>query len=312
MGYGMPYHLEKGSVQRILEIYFNGLNRADMVNRVRRLQGSVGSLNWLNQGLFTALPAGPGSPITKGPPGSVAGLIAHLAEDWFGLEGVNHAAPWRYPTVPPRTTGYWYGYSGDVVEIMRQGFQWAMQLALGPQGTSTTGPPPLKIEILWKCPNPWFEMWVLRRPIDLAQLAANDWVPGLSRPALVTVIMATPPQLGAEVSLSPIATKPTTWPPGARYAVPSTQVDYELLGQRNPQYGIRLAPPENRPHAMWVVTHGDHVLTNPAPVAETQRDGTGILNLTIPQGGIYQGTNGVVTVSPSLPAGGVLLDGAPA
>jgi hypothetical protein len=229
-------------------------------------------------------------PVNKGLPGSRDKLIEHLATHWFGLVREGSTDRWAEPTQPGDETGYWQSYRGKVGDIARRGIEWALTLAF-------VSNPRSRIELLWTCPQPWFEMWVLRRPSDLATGDAPK------RPAVVTVIMATPPQYGAWVSWSPTAE------PADQNPKPTTQLDYQRWSDPAPAYTVRKSPPEQRTHAMWVVTHEKHVLTNAAPAAVTLAEGSDILDVGIPPGAVYHGTGDVVTVAPSMPSGGVRFNG---
>jgi hypothetical protein len=305
MGDGMPYHLEKGPVQRILEEYFNAADRARIKTSIGKLDnGGLHDLAWLNQPLFEQLTRDQLCTLKKGPPWSRDGFIKHLAKHWIGASQDaqrNWQAPPASQTGPPKTTGYWHAYQGDVGEIMRKGFQWALKLALNlpiqPDGKPVKEPttPPLDIEILWKCSNPWFEMWVLRRPVE----------GGDPNAAVVTVLMATPSHKGATVARSPIATEPKVRRDDASHPVPSTEPDYEELGKTAP----RVKPSEARKHAMWVVTHADHELVNPDGSVINPSTSADMGQVEIPLGAVYRGKGDVVIVSPSQPAGGVTCDG---
>ena len=310
----MPYHLEKGPLQRILEEYLNA-PRAKLEARVQKLKASVGSPQWLIDGVFKNLKH---DKLSKSPLGSAAGLYKHLMEHWFGfVETSPGSGNWvRQDNLRPGyvdlTTGYWVAYRGNVAEIMRQGLLLAMEMALvPPPSASATGtlPPPHRIELYWKCASPWFELWLLRRPYDLAS----------SDEAVITVLMSTPAQFGAMVAASPLAVGPSTQT-GSGPAVPSWEDDYECIG-RSP-FPPGFAPPPGatpprpaptpaalREHAMWVVSHENHVPVGPGFPKYTNPNQYPMWVVPIPQGAIYEGVGAVVTVSPSQPAGGVKFDG---
>lgn len=300
MSGGMPYHVEKGPLQRLLETYLNG-DRATITARRDKLARSVGSPSWLTQGIFKHLDKAPLARANQ----TKDDLYRHLMQHWFGFvehpAGAAAPANWyrqdvQRPGYVAPTTGFWIAYSGNVAEIMRQGFQWAMDvaLALPPTKRHKPPPPPLRIEILWNCPSPWFELWVMRRPFDLA--TADE--------AIVTVLMTTPPQEGASVATSPVAIGPSTR--GFAYPVPSWEEDYESLTEPWPPGAAAHRPRPAaavRPHAMWVVTHRHH---QPVGAGIT---GMPMWAITLPLGAVYQGLGDVVVVAPSSAAGGVKFDG---
>ncbi len=306
---GMPYHLEKGPLQRILEGYMN-TDRKTMRKRIEKLRRSKNSIKWLTEGILGSLTSQTQS---GAPPNWKQELIDHLMGDWFGC--VPTSTGWQRqdmakdPRQPElsKTTGYWVAYRGNVAEIMRQALLWAMELSLGlSPGEDGRGRWwPFKIEIFWKCPTPWYEMWVVRRPLH---------VPPLRR-GIITVIMMTPAQLGANVAERPIAEHPKTKPYGLQtpHAVPSWQDDYERLGEVWPANRQPTGRPRvkavDRQYAMWVVTHANHVKTGTLQVTDDTRGPADFWDWGIPQLRIYRGVDDVVIVSPSMPAGGVTHDG---
>lgn len=304
MGEGMPYHLEKGPLLRILERHLNS-DRAGMQARLEILKSSeADSLDWLLTGApeLWADPAFTRGPLTGDE------QRQRLIAEWFGYEE-DGAGGWRKPEPPPTTTGYWIGYRGDVHQIVRTAVKWALELAL-----ATGRGAPWTIELLWKCPAPWFEAWVVSRRIA-----------GTKR-GLVTIILVTPSHEGAEVSESPIAHSAESTPPGATHPIPSWQDDYERYDADHPDptsFPDRpRVPALERQHAMWVVTHERH------DIAQRRRptDGNGnsdpfrtfeantaaprqFADWSIPLLTVYEGVGPIVIVSPSMASGGVKHDG---
>jgi hypothetical protein len=289
MGEGMPYHLEKGPTLRIIEEYLNG-DRSHVCQVLNRVRAAVGQpLVWLDA--IPGLWADPRFANANVSPREV------ILRDWFGYE--KPANTWVPPDPNRAVTGYWIGYKGDVAEIVRGAFQWALELSLrtnaGPGEPCLKGPTPLPIELLWHCPAPWFEAWVVRRPVQV----------GAAQGGGVSIVFATPSHNGANVAESPIAHYNTTKVPGFSHPVPSTELDYSVFPAGGPTPG---AAERQRAHAMWVVTHEDQQSNTAAKVTFTATDSDfadwGIASLNT-----YEGTGPVVVVSPSLNAGGVRING---
>jgi hypothetical protein len=169
----MPYHLEKGPTIRLLEQHLNG-TADEMRAMLDGLRASPGSVAWV----LTAIPGlWDDARFNHSPLGSGAAVRDNLLRDWFGFEESGGA--W----VPEGgdTTGYWIAYQGDVNEIVRRTLQWALEQSLGiaPGEKGPGRDDPWPIEIFWKCPSPWFEGWVVTRPVDGRTDAAGS-VPGAS------------------------------------------------------------------------------------------------------------------------------------
>jgi hypothetical protein len=294
MGEGMPYHLEKGPTLRILEQKLNGPRTSvcKVLNAVRANPNDP--LGWLD--------AVPGLWSDDRFEQAAVAPRTNIVQDWFGYARMSPADPWTAGSAP--TTGYWIGYSGNVGEIVRRAIQWALELSLGVNAgdgqNCTTGPPPLPIELFWKCPAPWFEAWVVRRPV------------GEGKPnGLVSIVFMTPSHRGANVAESPVAkSDKTKVAGGALHPVPSREADYFMF---TPSGAKTTTPDERiRPYAMWVVTHEDHK-TDPTVKEQFTTNtaaGSDFTDWGIPYLSIYRGTGNVVVVSPSLAAGGVRIDGA--
>ena len=302
MPMGMPYHLEKGPTLRLLELYLNR-SAGEMQQLLDKLRASKGAaaaspkagLEWI----LDDPPTVGGQSWWANPqmaardPQNLGGLTLRndLITKWFGWT-VDTAGVWSGPDPNKPTTGYWIGYRGDVEAIVRRALTWSLELALGlDPGETKRGRPkdPLTIELFWKCPAPWFEAWVVPRR-DLR---------------CVTVLLVTPSHLGSNVSETPLATSMVTRPPNSLHPVPSTEADYEVLTTSGSPGA------SDRRQAMWVVTHADHKTDPNLPKITTNTAATAdFLEWGIPQLSIYNGTDPVVIVSPSAPAGGVREDGA--
>jgi hypothetical protein len=333
----MPYHLEKGPTIRLLEQHLNG-SAEEMRAMLDALRNSENSVDWVVSGI-------PGlwddPRFAHSPLGSGAAVQENLIRNWLGFEQVGGA--WQPGNDP--TTGYWVAYQGDVNEIVRRTLTWALEQSLGlaPDDAGAGRDDPWEIEVFWKCPTPWFEGWVVTRPIDGRADDDDPEEPDLrkrrldprrrrwhrwhhhhdhegSEPAgdeprgLVTVIFMTPSHLGANVAESPIAHSATTLPPGVTHAIPSWQDDYEVLGEPHPDLtGFpgrpKIAPPNERAFSSWIVTHRDHQTVGQIDVTTNTAAAADFADWGIPLLSIYAGQGDIVIVSPSVAAGGIPADG---
>ena len=290
MGNGMPYHLEKGPLLRIIERHING-DRSAMETRLQRLNDrTLPPLAWL---------AGTGAlwgNAAFDKPGAQPGptVMENIATEWFGYSR-DPQGNWQPPNPAAETTGYWIGYKGDVEDIVRGALAWALELALAKGGNAVGAPWP--IELFWKCPTPWFEAWVAVRP------GADE------SSGSVTVTFMSPSHHGAIVARSPIATSPVASPPGCSHPIPSTQDDYELLGQHpHPvKHRPRVAATSRR-YATWVVSQEEHDIEGIPPDMFTAIAAE-FGELRIPQLARWTGVGNVVVVAPSMAAGGVKHNG---
>lgn len=293
MPIGMPYHLEKGPTLRLLEQHLNGSrqHRRHLLDTMR--SAPRGDVGWLGDGLPSLWSD---SRFQSSPAQNGADTLRTLKQKWFGYE--EQGSRWRKTPNRP-TTGYWIAYQGDVAEIMRRALTWALELSFGLEpGEKAPGRfDPLDIELFWKCPAPWFEAWVVHRPVGGT--------------GLVSVVFVTPSHEMSNVSESPIATSRTAMVPGAHHPVPSQQDDYEVLGRPDPNDPVNRprVPASDRRWAMWLVTHENHrsagevQITSNTVFADFAEWG-------IPRLRIYEGEGDVVVVSPSMASGGVKQDGA--
>ena len=158
-------------------------------------------------------------------------LDIRLDEDWLGIP----------PVAGQETTGYWVGYQGNVDGVLREGLIRAIEVSLGiAHGASPVDPPrDWPVDVQWKCPNPYFEVWVTwrRHPEGRGQ---------------VNLLIATPPD-----HVNRLITEP-------RFPPPVNGV---------PPVPTPLAEPTTADEAqgMWLVTHEHH-----APLVHHRRiDTTG-------------------------------------
>jgi hypothetical protein len=315
MGDGMPYHLEKGPLLRIFEGHLNG-DRAKLEAALGAFETAEtdDSVDWLFAGapeLWNDPAFGTGDPGDRRP--TADQMRRRLLTEWFGYEE-DPAGKWGPKQPPDPTTGYWIGYRGDVHRIVRTAMKWALKLALGTGSDDRSRQPqPWPIELFWKCPAPWFEAWVVSRRVPRTDMG------------LVTVFLVSPSHEGASVAESPIAHSPMATPPGGGHPVPSTEDDYELLGEHpHPIPGRpRVKNPVDRDFATWVVTHRQHRIFghvgrgtgargNGSVEHDREKYTAGpreLSDLTIPQLARWEGRDEIVVVAPSMAAGGVKHDG---
>jgi hypothetical protein len=315
MGDGMPYHLEKGPLLRIFEGHLNG-DRPSLEASLAVLEQSEAnhSVDWLfagAPGLWNDPAFGSGGPGDRRPTADV--MRRRVLTEWFGYEE-DPTGRWRPKQPPGQTTGYWIGYRGDVHGIVRTAMTWALKLALGTGSDDRSGQPePWPIELFWKCPAPWFEAWVVSRRVPRTDMG------------LVTVFLVSPSHVGASVAESPIAHSATATPPGGGHPVPSTEDDYEWLGQHPHPVADRprVQNAVDRDYATWVVTHKRHGIFghfgrgtgnggNGSAEQEREENTAGprdLTDLTVPQLAMWEGEDEIVVVAPSMAAGGVKHDG---
>jgi hypothetical protein len=215
----MPYTLAKGPILAALEDVANPSTPAELA----RLQTALGLLRDPSSRLGDT-----GLVPTVGAIAGLPPLDERLEANWFGR---TRAASGDWVDQPAFgggnvRTGYFRRYYGDVEAILKETCVRAVELAFGiDHGADlATATRQWAIELLWKCPNPWFEGWVTWRrhgpnPAD-GQVTVIVATPGEDANPVVNVV-SRPPQVSGELL------DPTTLP-----------VDHQ---------------------GMWVVTHHTHV-----------------------------------------------------
>ena len=146
----MPYTLTKGPLFTVMEQTLNDSATRSQVLGQLRANGRLGDIPW----------------VTSGDGGTVRipGILQHrLFKDWFGYSG-NAQSGWtpQSANFTGRSTGYWVGYYGNTEAVLREGLKRTIEVSLGlakgsPEGEATREWP---IEVAWKCPNPYFEVWI--------------------------------------------------------------------------------------------------------------------------------------------------------
>ena len=174
------------------------------------------------------------------------------------------------------STGFWRQYHGRVEQIVRRTFAEALKVALG---LSEDGAPTrrLRLEIFWKCGQPWMEGWV-------------TWSLPPTAPATgqVTVIFATP-GTGDNV---------LTRPGDAGYLQP----DLDRVPAEHGE-APRVDPEGRYPmRGMWLITHERHLLLPPVPSTLPTAVGAWIVPAIGPA---YAGIGEVTVVAPRFVNGGM-------
>ena len=288
MGGHMPYQLEKGPYFSVTESVFDDLDL--------RIGVLVGLKTPTPNFDPDALPTLESTSLntTVGPVRTHDARKQHENAEWYGKSYDTNTHKWvRQPAFDrqhPKATGFWHNWYGDAEGIVRETFARAIEVSLGLQDTPNAADAvwirqhmtrSWPIEIVTRCPAPWFEGWVTWR--------------GLGATGHVTVHINTPSHRHSNLLKSPVRA------PG--YHTP----DYQDEEPPKP----RLNPIGER--GMWVISHKRQDLVPqpyPGPLT-TQNSPTGAA-WTVPWfGGMVHSHGPIVTVQPSEPNGGVLPGGRP-
>jgi hypothetical protein len=263
----MPYHLEKGPTLSVLEDYLDDDARL------------VAAINYMRPP-----PLGPGGAIADmvspgavflnsnnlngGPNPTLADRVRYINEEWLGMSevGGNWVPQGLFGPAHP-TTRAWSRWYGDADSILRETFIRAGEMALGIDHDRPTPALPLprgvrkRIQILWKCAQPWFEGWV-------------TW-----RPDSVTVILCTPGS-GAPVWTSPDPYTPQPGPPDFKRDPGVYPPRFGMIVVTHEHNRPTLVPTTTGPTSSGVVNQPFHVWVGRGPVIAVQtaeRDG-GVLH----------------------------------
>jgi hypothetical protein len=226
--------------------------------------------------------------------------VQHQHEDWYGRkwDGTKwaHQAPFD-PRNNPQT-GYWHNWYGDAEKIVGETFKRAIEVSLGVAHDNTmldferlmrTKTRTWTIDILSRCPAPWFEGWVTWRGQPATGTPAHPSTNGH-----VTVHLLTPSHEHATLLTSPL--RPGNQTPEYRDEINSPPL---------PSYGER---------GMWVIAHEiQERVPFPAPTSNGPNSTANNLQpWTVPMfGGLVHSHGEVVAVQPNEPNGGVLPGGRP-
>lgn len=219
--------------------------------------------------------------------GAVRDLIdRQFSNDRARMQSLGQAAVAAGLDQPFPSTGFWHNYYGDVEAICRATLRLAIETALdiGPDDPVSAADPShrLPIEMLWKCPQRWFEGWVMWRDVE-------------STGGVVTLIFATPGS-GTQVISSPSGAEEAQMAPDSAGFAPTERA---VLGEAPPLVRRR------SPRGMRVVSHGSHVLMPPIDTGRPMPKG----QWAIPDfGPTYVGVGAITIAAPGKNHGGVDVD----
>jgi hypothetical protein len=283
----MPYQLEKGPYFSVTESVFDNLDL--------RIQVLVGLKTPAPIFDPDALPTLESTSLntTRGPVRTHDARMKHENAEWYGKQpvpGGGWAPQPPFDPQHPKATGYWHNWYGDAEGIVRETFTRGIEVSLGLQDSPNAADPAWirqhmtrtwPIEIVTRCPAPWFEGWVTWR--------------GTGADGHVTVHINTPSHQHSNLLKSPVRA------PG-----------YHTLEYADEE-GINPALNPVGERGMWVISHKTHELVRqpyPGPLT-TQNSPTGAA-WTVPWfGGMVWSHDKIVAVQPSEPNGGVLAAGRP-
>jgi hypothetical protein len=216
----MPYTLAKGTILAVLEDLANPSTPSEHARLVTNLQ-KLRNGDPLTTISMSGFPS----------PAGLAPLVDRLELNWFGKrpDGAGGYLPQPPFSATNTRTGYFKRYYGDVEGILRETLIRTIEVAFGIDHDASldTATRQWPVEMMWKCPNPWFEGWV-------------TWRRHGPNPAdgQVTVILASPAE-----DANPVINV-AALPPGFAAPLPDPTT----------------LPPDH--HGMWLVTHEKHVKHN--------------------------------------------------
>jgi hypothetical protein len=211
----MPYTLTRGPLLTLVENALNPHTAAETAERDTLLAE-------LRQGTPLTTLVGTTSQPLQSVAIPQAPMEVRLATDWFGAGA---GAPDGEPT------GYWVNYQGDVEPVLREGLIRTIEVSMGlvhgaGPGSATRSWP---VQVHWKCPNPYFEVWVSWRRHDAAADGGQ-----------VDMLIATPPD-----KVNRLTTRPQ-FPPDPPAGV-------------TPEPTPLVEPAEaSAKQGMWLVAHASH------------------------------------------------------
>jgi hypothetical protein len=167
---GMPYHLEKGPYLSVMEDYVN-----DAVDGVARIVAGIAFLRQTPPNYLADLPPVSSSAVTP-PPGTPGpDLNESVGRLWQGMRQAADGS-WTirqapYNAYPNDHTGYWAGWYGDAERLIATTLLRALEVQIGiTPGAVVPNPWAVtrhwRLNLLWKCPQPWFEGWISWRRRD--------------------------------------------------------------------------------------------------------------------------------------------------
>lgn len=195
----MPYTLTKGPLFTVMEQTLNDATSRPEVLQQLHDTTRLADIPWVTTGSGSAV--------------QIPGVLRdRLFADWFGYRQDGNGA-WQPqpPTFTGQSTGYWVGYFGNTEAVVREALIRTLEVAGGmSRGVQSPTTREWPIEVAWKCPNPYFEVWI-------------SWQKRGSGPTdgHVTMLICTPPdrnnRLVTDVQFPP--------PPSSGSAVPTPLPD---------------------------------------------------------------------------------------
>ena len=213
----MPYTLTRGPLLTLIENVINPQNPAEAGAR-NGLLGELRGPTPLVDVLRARMAPFAGVALPQAP------IDVRLEKDWIG-DGANGP--------PGEPTGYWVGYRGDVEGVLREGLIRAIEVSQGlaHDADPSAGTRLWPIQVHWKCPNPYFEVWVSWRRKDDTPTGGQ-----------VDMLVATPPD-----KVNRLTDRPR-FPPGLPAAVAAAG-------------GLESPNDASTSQGMWLVAHEFHRLT---------------------------------------------------
>lgn len=198
---GMPYLFEKGRIGSLSDDRYTRASPERRIEWLNQLQGASGNL--LEPDGVTRSPlvsdTGTWSSLPDDPPG--ANNVAHLNQDWLGLELTTSPGVWRRTS--SNTTGWWTSWSGDAHEIFRCGLVATLEASLGVAHRDRPATYSIAeverhwpIEVFWTCPSPKLEITVTWKDhvswVSLLPVGTRRALNLFSGGGQVTMILSTP------------------------------------------------------------------------------------------------------------------------
>lgn len=282
----MPYTLEKGPYWSVIESYVND-DRDRAVEALAQLEAGA-SLADLPALASTTLDLPPDHPLHDGQ-GTADRRRHHVRQHWFGHRPPEDGQGWSdqdaYDPATNPTTGFWNDWYGDAEEILRTTLVRALRISLGvDQATEVERRRHWPIELLWLCPQPFFEGWITWRRLELT--AERDL-------GVVTVLVSTPGH-GSPLKATPLRGEDDVPPALQHLADEQGEPYWARSGYETDPSG----PVDDR--GMWVVSQRLHRQDDlDVPIGPVAEHGTVTLRLLH-----HRSEGAVVVVRPAEGEGG--------
>jgi hypothetical protein len=197
----MPYHLEKGPYLSVIESYVN-----DQASGVTRIVAAIGFLRQTPPNFLATAPPVTSPAVAPPPPTQPPFLPESIGRLWQGMrQAANGTWTIRQPPYDATNnlqTGYWNVWYGDAERLIATTLLRALELQIGIMPNAPVPDPSAVtrhwlLNLLWKCPQPWFEGWISWRRSD-ASPADGQVTALLCTPGNGAQVWGTPNQGGAE------------------------------------------------------------------------------------------------------------------